>query len=377
MVETSLPRIGFRPPPIPPFLCYNRRMKRLLVLPVLFLEEINQDMNKPIHTFRHAVMTVLTFGVVTVCASVSHPAYSQSQNNIPVIVMGEDEDPTSVGRESDIFKRVLAQLKDSMFRKGFRIRDEEMIVVDLGWKIVNRRPKTELIEAAKLANNSVKGNHRSRALVLFRIHTTKKGLSYSTKIETRIAGELYDLVSNEFLGNFELPMARYSAPLDCDKFCITNVVGKRAREIAAGIGDALGKKLVNLSPPTGRSRGGTSSAQEGGVVRCGGLQTTYTVTLRGFDSSETLRVINTMEREFPCYSSHNLLPGKSSAVRRYEYVSREKSGKIDEWLSIALMEMGLNPDNDVEIYFDGNEFILDKIIYRPKSAPNPKKSRYK
>jgi hypothetical protein len=319
----------------------------------------------------------LTIGIAIVCVFVARPAYSQSQNNIPVIVMGEDEDPTSVSRESDIFKRVLSQLKDSMFRKGFRIRDEEMITVDLGWKIVNRRPKTELIESAKLANNSAKGNHHSRALVLFRIHTAKKGLSYSTKIETRIAVEIYDLVSNEFLGNFELPMSRYSAPLDCDKFCISNVVGKRAREIAASIGDELSKRLVNLSPPTGRSTSSTPAALGSNRGLCSGLKTTYTVTLRRFDTSEALGVINRMERDFPCYSSHNLLPGKSSAVRRYEYVSRANTGKIDEWLSIAIMEIGLKPGKDVEIYFRGDEFILNKIFFRSKSVSPPRGSRYK
>ena len=155
-------------------------------------------MKKHIDSVRHALTVAISVGVLTACTSISYPAHAQSQNNIPVIVMGEDEDPSSVGRKSDIFKRVLAELKDSMLRHGFRIRDEEMIAVDLGWKIVERRPKTELIEAAKLANQEAKGNLRSRALALFRIHANSKKLSYTNKVETRIAGELYDLVSNEF-----------------------------------------------------------------------------------------------------------------------------------------------------------------------------------
>ena len=333
-------------------------------------------MKAPIGIFKNAVLAVFSLGVLTACASVSYPAHAQSQNNIPVIVMGEDEDPNSVGRKSDIFKQVLAELKDSMLRYGFRIRDEEMIAVDLGWKIVERRPKTELVEAAKLANQEAKGNLRSRALVLFRIHAVAEHLRHSTKIETRIAGEIYDLVSNEYLGSFKLPMAKYSARYGCDELCITSKVGSKASELAAGIGGVLAKKLAFMSPTTGRSSRGASSVQGSGDSRCGGLLNTFTVTLRRFNTPETLGLINTME-EFPCYKSRDLLPGKTSVTRKYEYVSRAKSGKIEEWLSVVLMEMGLNPDTDVEIIFDGNEFILDKIISRPKSAPIRKGSRFK
>ncbi len=336
-------------------------------------------MKKHIDSVRHALTVAIFVGVLTACTSILYPVHAQSQNNIPVIVMGEDEDRSSVGRKSDIFKRVLAELKDSMLRHGFRIRDEEMIAVDLGWKIVERRPKTELIEAAKLANQEAKGNLRSRALALFRIHANSKKLSYTNKVETRIAGELYDLVSNEFLGSFELPKATYSAPHDCNRLCITEIVGRKGREIAAGIGDVLGKKLAYLSPVTGGGGTVSSVGGGGGDSRCGRLQTSYTVTLRRFNTPETLQVINTMAGEFPCYQSHDLLPGKTSAIRKYEYVSRAKAGKLEEWLSITLMDMGLNPDKDVEIILNGSEFILDKIITRPTSSGSipERSSRFK
>ena len=334
-------------------------------------------MRTPVDTFRHAVLAVITFGMFIPCVSVSYPALARSQNNISVIVMGEDEDPTSFSRKSEVFKQVLAELKHGMLRHGFRIRDEEMIAVDLGWKVVERRPKTQLIEAAKLANHSAKANLRSRALVLFRIHAVKRKFKHFVKVKTHISGELYDLENNEFLGNFTLSTATYTAPLNCDQPCIANVVGKRANEIATRIGDVLGKELAYLSAATGRGRCGKSSTQGGRGNRCGGLQSTYTVTLRHFDAPETLQLINTMAGEFPCYTSHDLLPGKTSAVRRYEYVSRAKSGKIEEWLNIVLMDMGLNPDKNVEIIFTGNEFILDKIVLRPKRAPIRGDSRFK
>ena len=332
--------------------------------------------------FKRITMAVVGMGVLAACTTAPYPANAQSQDNIPVIVMGEDEDPNSVSRKSEIFKRVLAELKDSMFRHGFRMRDEEMIAVDLGWKIVDRRPKTELVQAAKFANNAGKGNLRSRALALFRIHAFKKDLGFANKVETRISGELYDLSSNAFLGTFELPRAVYSAPADCNAVCISEVVGDKAREIAAGIGDVLGKKLAYLSP-TQTSSGGAVTGSGGTVAvgsgdsRCKSMVVPYTVTFKRFDTPETFQAIGTMTDEFPCYRSHDLLPGKTSAVRKYEYVSTAVPGKIEKWINIMLMDMGLNPDKDVEIIFSGNEFILDKIISRPKNMPIPEGAKFR
>ena len=58
-------------------------------------------------------------------------------------MIGEDENPNSVKRSSDIFKRVNAELKCAMQRHGFRMVDEESVAVDLGWEITEHRPKTE------------------------------------------------------------------------------------------------------------------------------------------------------------------------------------------------------------------------------------------
>ncbi len=325
-------------------------------------------------TLRRTTFALVGMGALAACSATSYPAHAQSQDNIPVIVMGEDEDPRSVSRKSDIYKRVLAELKDGMFRHGFRMRDEEMIAADLGWKVVDRRPKTELIEAAKLANNEAKANLRSRALALFRIHATKKDVGYAHKIETRIDGELYDLRSNTFIGTFELPRSTYSAPANCNAVCISEVVGDKAREIAVGIGDVLGKKLAYLSPK--QTAGGGTASVGNGDGRCKSMTTSYTVTFKRFDTPETFQAIGTMAEEFPCYESHDLMPGKTSALRKYEYVSTATPVKLEEWINIMLMDMGLDPDRDVEIIFSGDEFILDKIISRPKNETVPDGGKY-
>jgi hypothetical protein len=294
--------------------------------------------------------------------------------NIPVLVMGEDEDPTSVKRSSDIFKRVLAELKGSMQTHGFQMIDEESVAVDLGWKMTERRPKMELIEGIKLMNRSGNASHQVRAWVLFRIHAQAKDLGFGTKVQTRIDGEIYDSVSNQFLDTFEMPRETYPAPANCAKsqVCINEVVGDRAREIALSLGNILAKKLERYSPP-----GQTTKATEGSVTGDSkvstedghGLLTPYTVTLRRFDNSEALTVVGIMSEEFPGYHSHNLLK-KASGLRRYEYRTTAKAYKMEEWLYILLTDMGFDLDKDLEVNITGTEIIIDKLVptpSRPKS----------
>jgi len=307
----------------------------------------------------------LTGGLIL---TMNAPASAQTGANIRVLVMGEDSDPASVKRSSDIYKRVLAEMKGSMMRYNFKMVDEEMAAVDLGWNVTDRRPKVELLEAVKLMNASPNATHHARAMVLFRIHATTRDLSFSNKVTTRIDGEIYDMATNQFLDTFELAPGAYAAPADCNKICITEVVGERAREIAMSLGDILGKKLSYLSP--------SDTANNTGDDNGYGMVTTYTVTLRHFDTREGLSVIGVMADEFPGYISHNLMT-KQSALRRYEYVTKAKPYKMEEWLTILLMDMGFDVDNQVNISVENGLIIIDKIIPvtdRPRS--NDEETRF-
>jgi hypothetical protein len=313
----------------------------------------------------------------------THPTVAQTQyNDVPVLVVGEDEDRTSVKRSSDIFKRVLAQLKHSMKRSGFRMVDEESVAADLGWRSKDRRPKSELLQVAKLMSKSGKASHRVRAIVMFRIHASGKSLGALTKVQTRIDGEIYDIVSNEFLDTFEMPRQEYPAPADCldTKICMQEVVGDRAREIAGSLGAVLAKKLARYhSDSTGGSAsngaiGGESGRSGGGAH---GLLTPYTVTLRYFDTREALSIIGVMSDEFPGYKSHTMI-SKAPVLRKYEYVTSAKSHKMEEWLNVLLIDMGFNVDKQVEIMMQGSDIIIEKIVTtRDRKRSDDEKARFK
>ena len=328
-------------------------------------------------------LTALAALGLTACAG---PGAATRYADTPVLVVGEDEDETTVKRSSDVFKRVLAELTQGMKRTGFRMVDEESVAVDLGWKVKDRRPKRELIEVAKLMTRSGKASHRVRAMVLFRIHATAESVGGATKVQTRIDGEIYDVVSNEFIGTFEMPRREYPAPAQCldSEVCIAETVGDRAREIAGSLGVVLARKLARYrdvsAGGTGghRAGGGPVAGDEGrtgggqGAAAGGsghGMRTPYTVTLRYFDRREALAIMGVMADEFPGYRSHALI-GQASAVRRYEYVTSAKPHEMEGWIATLLGDMNFDPGREAAILLRGSEITVEKIVPppgRPKS----------
>ena len=107
---------------------------------------------------------------------------------------------------------------------------------------------------------------------------------------------------------------------------------------------------------------GCAAQQRTGTFPDGGhgLVTPYTITLRYFTTGQARTIIDVMAHEFPGYRSHTLM-SSDSATRRYSYVTSAGSHKLEEWLTILLGDMNLNPDTDVHINIQGAEIILERL----------------
>lgn len=286
--------------------------------------------------------------------------------NVPVLVMGEDEDLSTAPRSSDMFKRVIAEMNAGMARQGFRVVDEESVAVDLGWRMRDRRPKYELIQAVKLMNGSGSATHRVRAFTLFRIHNQVQLMDFATKITTRIDGEIYDAVTNQFLGTYELPPRVASGPVDCtSQACIDDVAGTGARELAANLSEVLGQKLGHLVDRK-VSSGDFSDSTKKKTNTFGG-KVTYDLTLKGFKTFEALEIIGVMTEDFPGYAAHDLIV-KEKTVRRYEYVTKANAAKLEKWMNILLRDMGFDTDLNVAITLRDNRLFVEHL--KPGQTPS-------
>ena len=313
-----------------------------------------------------SILTLFAGVFLISCAAVPVPVHAQT--DIPVLVLGEDSDKKSVRRSSDIFRRVMAQMQEQMSRYNYHVVDEDMIAASLDWKMSDRRPKQELIEIAKLANQARDPRTYSRALVIFKIRASAKSVGFATKAQVRIAGEVYDLVNNRFLGAWEAPRMTFPAPKDCSGFCIQEVVGDNARDIASSLSDVLRKKLAHYS----RGSGSSTSDLSGGK---GGLETIYAFTFRNFSTQQFYEFTEVMEKEFPEFV-RAMSPQGDTAVMKYGYVSRAPGHKINKWVNTLLMDMGLNPDTDTKVTIRGTAFDIDNIVGSPDNRRPSKPSRF-
>ncbi|MDE0001645.1 MAG: hypothetical protein OXQ29_02995 [Rhodospirillaceae bacterium] len=328
---------------------------------------------RPLTICRNLVLPLALAASLSACSS----TMAQTQySDVPILIVGEDEKEITVRRSSEIHRRVIARLKNSMKRTGFRIVDEESVAVDLGWKIKDRRKRTELTRLAKLMTKSGKARHQVRAMVTFRVHAyqPKNSGSGIGSVQARMNGEIYDIRNNEFIDEYEMPLQEYPAPSaeECNRLCIHEVVGARAREIAASLGVILAKKLAHYrdaSVGTGGS-GGQGQAVTGGNRGGGGsgsghtMQTNYTITLIDFTPKEAESIILVMETEWPGYKTHTLID-QEAAIRRYSYITSAKPNKMGEWFTILLSDMNYNPGRDVNVRIKGDEITVEEIVATP------------
>ncbi|MCG8543732.1 MAG: hypothetical protein MJE12_05925 [Alphaproteobacteria bacterium] len=323
------------------------------------------------------------------CAANSGELHAQNvATNIPVLVVTEDQDKTSVNHCNDVHKRVAGELRGSMQRHGYQMLDEESIRAELNWgetckppyNAKDRRSKQTVISDIKRMISAKKAQVPVRAWVLYRIHAQKVKYGSGYDAQVRINGEIYDAVSNKFLDNFQAKRLRFPLPDNCSKVCVYEVVGDHASDIAANVGEILARKLKRYSPgeTAGKVASGgavTGEGNKGGSSgRCKGLLTPFNITLKHFDKVESASIIDVMADEFPCYHSHELLSG-SEVVRKYAYNTHAKSHKMEEWFIILLRDMGFK-DKEYAMEIDGKDIVISKLVptpNRPRSVDESKR----
>lgn len=302
------------------------------------------------------LLTALSAGLLISCAAAatygqadSRPAAS-AEGPIPVLVLGEDHDAETLPRRDPAFRRVLSELQAAMARHGFRVVDEDAVAAGLGWTRAERRDRLDLLEVARLANASERAVDRVRAVVLFRIEGSVRDLAYTSRVELHLSGEIVDAVGNRFLGGFDLPAETVSTAGRCPVHaCASQAVAARAHDLATELGDVLARKLAQLAPP---ARPESATAQLAGV---------YTVTLRHLEPDDAMAIVDVMTDEFPGYRSHALIRS-GSALRRLEYVSTADPATLERWLTLLLVDMGLDPAGPVSLTVRPGRIVIERVL---------------
>ena len=308
---------------------------------------------------RRTFLMSMLAGVLLSCASAPGFGHAddisgaQDGGPIKVLILGEDDHVNLVPRDDPAFGRVMSALQDMMYRRGFRVVDEAAIAADLGWGWRGSLDRAGVLEFARLANANENAGNRVRAAVVFRIEASIRDLAYTSRIDLHVSGELYDVVTNRYLGGFDLPTETVSTPGRCQtSACASDIVGSRAHDLASTLGDALSRKLAYLADP-----------DDATLTRVAALEGVYTVTLRYLSTEDSLAVVEVMREEFPGYRSHELIRS-GPEMRRYEYVTTASSAKLERWLTLLLLDMGLDPENEVLLRVRDGEIVIEHVLPR-------------
>lgn len=289
-----------------------------------------------------------------------------AQSETRVVVTGEDSDPNSVKRNSEVFKRVIAQLQESFGRAGYFVIDEDILAVRLGFSINSRRPKAELIETLMVANNTTDATVQSRLAVVFGIFPQVKELSFTKKLEIRIRGDVYDIKTLRPLSSFEYqPKQDMVVPKNyaqCDEFCVEEMVGSHASTIARELGDILVKKLEIAVSKIGGSSDNSAVANSSDGTSKGKnsatLAVTYNLKTIRLGSAATLKFKKWLEARQQIKSLKTIAIENSQS--KFALETDADMTAVHELILEGLMEAGINVDN-VRVAMSGTEIEVDNL----------------
>ena len=276
-----------------------------------------------------------------------------------VVITGEDSNKNSIERTSEVFKRVISQLQESLSRGNYYVIDEDMLGVKLGFSFNSRRPKTELIETLMVANQTEDATVQSRLAVVFAIFPQVKDLSATRKLEVRIRGDVYDLETLRPLANFEYkPKKAYLIPKNssqCDSLCVEEALGEKSREVARELGDVLTKKL-DLAV---QKIGGSSQSSSGSGASSINMSKTYNLNLIRLNAVQSLQFKKSLENSGQIKNIKLLSRGESS--RKMSIDTAVDLGILEEILLESLMNIDtINIDN-IRLNMSGTDIEVENL----------------
>ncbi len=283
------------------------------------------------------ILVTLTLGLLT-------PV--QAADNPNLLVMGEDADKDTVPRNSRVFNRVITALQSQMSNESFNVYDETVITLDSFTQGRVRRTDAELFDIAR----SIK-RPPIDVVIGFSIYASAQKKSYTTKVSARIEGRMINAKTGQFLDSFEVDSGQFwNAPTNCNRECILEVVGGKAKVLANDLGAVLAEKLawmVDGGSSVGSDRPGTN-----------GMLTDYYLVFDGF-SAEDFMDIEEYLVIFSGYDIHRPVEQRHTRTE-VQYKSSIGTAKLSRNLKKMLGEL----DMRATVNFEGNTYTIKRISLR-------------
>lgn len=323
-------------------------------------------------TVRTMFALFATLGV----AALTTPAHAQKQveTEIPLLVVIEDADESTVLRSSEIYREALNAMSTGLLFHGYIVIDEDAVRAEIGAPKPNdRRSKFELTQNIREILDFPEVKNRFRVWLLFRIHLDLARGTFSTRVTIRLVGELYD-VNLRKLDSAAITR-EMSVTGDCQRRrdrCFIAKVGEEVADWMAGpIGDEMAVILNSYAPQSDLTR-----CENCTNPRDYTLPTTYDITLARFEQSEVEAITGVMADWFPG-NNVSIETAESARTRsRYWYTTTARGHKLREWFHILLTDMNWNVNDEIRFVLDGDELLVQKLVRTPMRKPSPDEDKF-
>ena len=286
-------------------------------------------------------------------------ATSQAQTSpgiTNIMVLAEDQDDSSIRASSDVHYRITAELREQMRQYGYEILDTDAVLARLRYnRIPDRTGRLEKIRFAPDACTNGDSTTCPRVLVFVKARAGTRSTGFGRTADVRLQGDMVDVANGSSLGNWQPVRDAFTAPAQCSEFCLEEVIGDNAFNIAADLGDVLRIKLDDALNVQINGFGSASSAQAD-------IRTEYVITFRNFSTGEMLSMLDIMETQFPGNPKVGDYEGSRSA-RIQNYSSLLDSAELERLFYDVLLDLGLSEEEFRMTTREGRNIEIQKVIF--------------
>lgn len=322
-----------------------------------------------------AFFIVLAIGGFSAGCAASPPPAAPA-TDIPIIVLQDDGDTASLASTNSASRAIGTKIKEEFERYNYSVVDENAVAAAFGFDFAHRMDSAGVLRAAAQAKKSGRAEFDVRGVVIYKVFARVRDLGFAKQLSLDIAGEVHDLDSGLYLGDFG-PIARsFPASADCgDNLCLTAVLRDHGTDLAAIVADEARKKLALLTKsevaeaPERPIVAASARADEGPVAAepPHRLVVAYTFRFENLQMNEVLKIKGVMESEFPDFVRAGRISG-SDPILQYGYISRAPQDKMFEWVNILISDMGMT---HTKIIADGNTITVKNLASDLPVAAGP------
>lgn len=302
------------------------------------------------------IITSVAFGAA---AWMTGGASAQTTPGITnIMVLADDADLDSVPASNDIHYRITAELREEMRQWGYEVLDTDAVLARIKWQeIPNRTSRLDKLKFVQAACSNGDATTCPRVVVFVKARASIESSPFGTVAAIRLQGDMVDATNLSALGNWQPVRDEFTAPSPCNASCRDDVIGDKAYDIAADLGDVLRIKLDETLNVKGSSYKPAPSADAD-------IRTEYLITFRNFSSGEVLSMLDIMETQFPGRPDVGDHEGSRKAWKQ-NYSSLLDNTKLQRLLYSLLLDMNLSEDEFRITSREQRNIEIEKVIYGP------------